>query len=175
MRISLASRDRFLVAQSCPVGSATLLTLKSHNNLSGMSHLSELEVPDSLPGSGGQISVLDGDIDGHADQRRSNVSRHVIGALATVSVDIGLRSNSGQSIGHICSHVCVPVLVESQSSRGVLHEEVGHADLVVLDLRHLADNLVGHQVRSLGLGGQSDCLLCPGHCVCLCVEKRCGG
>lgn len=76
-----------------------------------------------------------------------------------------IRSDAIQRITHIGAHIVIPVLVQGERAAGVLHEEVQHADLVVLDLGELLEDVVGDEVAAARAGRQSEGFLVPGHCV----------
>ena len=126
----------------------------------------KLQIPNPLPRARVQSTVGDGHADARADQRALDVRRHIVGAFGRVAVQRAFpvfRRQSVQRIAHIRAHVRVPVLVEAQTARRVLHEQVQDPGLVLLDFRQFFDDLVRDQVAAARAGGQGDLFLEPGH------------
>lgn len=82
---------------------------------------------------------------------KEDTYRHVIGPLGVVPVQLlALGPRGGrdavEGITHVGANVVVPVLVEAERAARVLDEQVQESDLVVLELRQLADDNVRHEV-----------------------------
>lgn len=75
------------------------------------------------------------------------------------------RRNAIQRITHISAHIVIPVLIERQRTASVLHEEVQHADLIVADLWHFGEDMIGDEVGAAAACGEGEVLLKPGHFV----------
>lgn len=93
---------------------------------------------------------------------------HVVRALGAVAVELLalgplLGGDAVEGVRHVGAHVVVPVLVEAERARRVLHEQVEQADLVVLDLGQRVPDVVGHQVRAARPRREGELLLRPGH------------
>ena len=109
---------------------------------------SKLKVPYALPRAQGQRAVRDGDADVGADKGALDMCGHVVVALCSVPVERGpatttttatttavitiimtiIRHDALQRVRHVGEHVRVPVLVERQRARRVLHKQVHQPD-----------------------------------------------
>lgn len=78
-----------------------------------------------------------------------------------LSLGAGLGRDAVQRIAHVGTDIVVPVLVEAEGAARMLHEQVENADLVVLELRELADDLFGDEVGAARARGQGELLLEP--------------
>jgi hypothetical protein len=66
-------------------------------------------------------------------------------------------------IRHIGSHILVPVLIQGQAARGVLHEEMQYADFVVLQFGQLRDDFIGYEIAAARPCREREGFLEPGH------------
>lgn len=87
-------------------------------------------------------------------------------SVEVLSLGPTLGGDAIQRIRHVGADIVVPVLVQAQGARGVLHEEVEQADLVVLDLGHGLRDVVCDEVGAARLGRQRELLLRPRHGGC---------
>lgn len=81
-----------------------------------------------------------------ANERRFDVRRAIVGPLGIVAVQalapVVLRCKLVESIADIRPHVAVPGLVDGDGRAGVLQEQIGHAHLEVLQLRHGLEDII---------------------------------
>jgi hypothetical protein len=90
--------------------------------------------------------------------------RHIIWTLGIVSVYATFAifgDYAVEGIGHVGAHIFVPVLVQRESARCVLDEEVQETRLVVFDLWELFDDGVCDEVGAARARGECELFLEP--------------
>ena len=115
--------------------------------MSAATVVAELAKIDALPCAKVEPSVGDGDVDAHTRNDALSVSWHIIGPLKGVSVVRHiLRHEPVVNRLHIPSYVRVPVLTNTQSTTGMLYEEVEQSRL--RQLWQMPEYLIGYQMES---------------------------
>ena len=80
---------------------------------------------DALPGAEVEPAVCYGYCQTCARQHRLGVARHVVAALHGVKeLRLTLRNNPIENAFHVCPHVGIGILAETESAACVLHKEV---------------------------------------------------
>ena len=76
------------------------------------------------------------------------MSRHVVGAFASVHERHRLGTDQVDSRFHIDANVRISVLVDRQTRRSVLNEHLQHANIEVSQFRQRVNNMAGDQVKA---------------------------
>ena len=87
--------------------------------------VAELAEVDALPGAESKAAVGDGDGEAHAEEGALGMGGHVVGPLhRVVIVGLALPHEVIHNLAEVSAYVGVSILVDAESARGVLHEEV---------------------------------------------------
>lgn len=102
----------------------------------------------------------------HGRDGHGSTNRHIVRPLGRVPVQIPLpvlRYDSVQRVAHVGPYVFIPVLVQGEGARRVLHEQMEQPDLVVSQLGQVLLDVVRDEVRAAAPGREGEGLLEPGH------------
>ena len=92
--------------------------------------VAELAEVDALPGAEGKTAIGDGDGETHTEEGALGVGGHVVGTLhGVVIVGLALPHEAVHDLTEVGAHIGVGILVDAESTRGVLHEEVEQSRL----------------------------------------------
>ena len=125
----------------------SLFSYNCYYQLSCTTEIPVLAKVDTLPGA--EIQTAIGDRDGDADTAkcRFGMSRHIVSPLQRMLVlRAVLRNQTVEDGFHIHANIRITVLVDAQSTTGVLRKDVHDAGL--RKFRQLAHNLARHQMEA---------------------------
>ena len=106
---------------------------------------------DALPSAHIQTAVRDGDSQTHAAQCRFGMRRHIVGTLQRMFILWSiLRDKAIENSLHIHANIRISILIDAQSTTGVLTEDVDDARFG--QLGQLAQYLTGYQMEAARLG-----------------------
>jgi len=143
----------------------SLLSLNRGHHLPRMSARSELQIPNTLPGSCRQLPIRNRNRNTRTHQRTLDMSRHIIQPLRRMPIQVPLpilRCNPIQRITHIGPDILIPILVQTQCATRMLDKQIQQSYFVVFDLGKRGDDVVGYEVAAPGLGGEGEGFLAPG-------------
>ena len=137
------------------------ISVKSHNDRPRGATVAMFAKKDSLPGSKCQTTVGNGNGKAATQQRRFDMSRHIIRAFASMHERQRLGCDMVHRSFKVPAHIGIGTFVDRQGCRGVLDEEMQKADAYIGQLRNTFDDAVGNQMKTATHGRDRQLCLVP--------------
>ena len=107
-----------------------MLFVNGCHNLSFASIIAELAEIDALPSAEVEFAMGDRDGEAYPKERAFGMRRHIVQSLHSVVVIwFVFLHEAVHNLAHVGTHIGIGILVDGESARGMLYEEVQHARL----------------------------------------------
>jgi len=137
-----------------------LFPLYRSHHLPCMFAIPELQIPYTLPCPRIQLPVCNWYRNTCTYEGGFDMCRHIITSLRRMPINALLptpilRHKPIQRITHIGSNILIPILIHTQSTTRMLYKQMQYPDLILFYLWDLGFNVLGNEVGTPAVGGES--------------------